>query len=188
MSRIKEERIVGAGDDGQDLLITTDTVSGEVIKSITVRPVEEELKERKAKPPRKQPEIEAPLISAEEMARFALKVREDTTGKQVKEIIKRMLAKAEENVLSGSYTHVLDNEEMHPTISKSIIKTLKELGYTVSKKETSEGMSIRISWKTTMKALKAKEKPSTRKVRSRQERTLTPEKEDLTFEFQEKKD
>lgn len=184
MSRVKEERLLGEGDNGQDLIRYIDTVSGETIKEVSVRPAEGGEKVKKSRKPR---EIitDKPLLSAEEMTNLAVKMQGDTVGKKVREVIRGMLDRAEENVLSGKYTHTLDKDEINLSLSKDVITTLKGLGYSVRKKITDDGINLTIAWKT---AKPKKAKLSTERNKKTQERAQVqaPDSE-MTFEFEPKK-
>jgi hypothetical protein len=186
LSRVKEERLPGEGENGMDLLRYTDNISGEIVKEISVRPIEEEQKVRTINRERKQLEVEKPLLSAAEMTQLAVKAQNDTVGKRVNEVIRGMLDSAAENVLSGKYIHLLDRDEVSPKLTKDIISALKGLGYTVRKKERTDGdTNLTISWKTT--------KPKTQKAKSStvkgKERTMQEESPstDMAFEFEPKK-
>jgi hypothetical protein len=119
---------------------------------------------------------EEKIMSAQEMLALAVKTREETVGKQARELAKQIITACAENVLAGEHRYQVEAESNTPgEIISLAVKELKTQGYRVKKEPVpGEGVWITIKWPT-----------QTRKKRKEKGKKLTAE-ETLEFGPQEK--
>lgn len=104
------------------------------------------------------------IFSAREMALLAVRVREETVGKESRLLVKKVLDKCVEHVLDGEYNYIVTPEDNVPgEILTLTIKELKAQGYRVKKiPEPGKGVWIEVKWsiRTPQKKKKTKGKNS----------------------------
>ena len=93
------------------------------------------------------------LLSAEQMLQLAINTREETVGKEAREIAKIILMGCAEVVLKGEHTYIIE-EENSPSgeVIKLVIRELTDRGYKVKKTPVpGEGIEVNIKWPTKQK-------------------------------------
>jgi hypothetical protein len=185
--RIVEELRKGQGPDGKDLIVFIDTISKEVIKEYVVESTEA-LTIKKSKP---RPTMSWPLMSANEMTDLAIKQKRETIGVEAEKISKTILEECAKDALSGSYTHLID-EEVPSSVAQEIINIFKKLGYKITKKTVAKkGTSITVSWKTTKVTQKKSETQKSLETKKVRRKRAPKDAEDapsnVVFTFQEKR-
>lgn len=97
--------------------------------------------------------VEDVPLSAQEMAKLAMRTREETTGKQVQEIVRKILAACTAHVLEGQHTETLGEAEL-PTeaILAAVLRELRGLGYKVRHwPEPGAGVHVEVKWPTAVR-------------------------------------
>jgi len=96
------------------------------------------------------------IITAQEMALLAVKTREETTGKDTRELLKKMLDACVQNILEGKHTYLITPEDAVPgEVLVAAVKELKAQGYKVGKTPApGEGVWVEIQWPTNVRKKK----------------------------------
>lgn len=103
------------------------------------------------------------ILSAQEMMEKAIKMREETIGKQIKDLLLSALEGCAEpdNLLAGKYKFLVEEGTVQGIVLAGAVKELRGLGYTVTKSpKPGEGTWIEVKWPT-KRAKKRKDKKKT---------------------------
>lgn len=177
--RLKTEIDTGGGPNGEDIIRLIDTATGNVVKE-EMRKSEEQPLTNRDESTSTTSEVSASserLISAQEMLQLAIKEREETFGRRVKEIINHILQECKEVILNGKLTYQLDNT-VSLEVGNGVVKELKRLGYKVQKQaepgEHEPTIFLTVGWPTKLtkatkikKAVVIEEPTPTKKSRKR---------------------
>lgn len=110
-----------------------------------------EFKDKNLVPPEER------LLSAQEMLALAIETRENTIGKQARELAKVILEECAKHVLLGEYTHCITEGTVSGEIVTLTYKELKAQGYRVKKTpEPGVGTQLNIKWPIKLRKKKGK--------------------------------
>jgi hypothetical protein len=110
------------------------------------------------------------LLSADQMLQLAINTREETVGKEAREIAKTILMACAEVVLEGEHIHIIEEEDSPSgEVIRLAVKELTDRGYKVKKTpKPGEGTELQVKWPT-------KQKPHRRKKKSKADAPDVPQ-------------
>jgi len=113
------------------------------------------------------------LLSAEQMLQLAINTREETVGKDAREIAKTILNECAEVVLEGEHTYLIEEKDSPSgEVIKLAIKELTDRSYKVKKTPIpGKGVEVQIKWPT-------KQKPRRKKKSHTEDAVLAPQAKD----------